>query len=217
MASPYLKAALITIAIAALGFFFISQLDAMRAEELQRNANELLMEAQTERLLYTYSQVFGNSTSELCDYSYGRASAREGRVYDLAEKIRYYEKSNVVNPEYDRIRDQYYLANAELYLNARAAVKYCGASPYSTVLFFYKAKGDCPECRAQGELLDRVVADNRGVRVFAFPIDTDREFINVFVNRHGISEAPSIVIDDRVVLRGLHEQEEIEKYLESPG
>lgn len=213
MASPYLKAALITIAIAALGFFFIAQLDAMRAGELQGSVDELLFQAQSERIVYTYFQTMGNSTSEYCSYIYGSAQQKTSRIYDLAERIRYYEKSNLVNAEYNRIRDQYYLSNAELYLNARAAAKYCGASPYTTILFFYKVKEDCPECRAQGELLDKVVSGNPGVRVFAFPSDTGYAFIDVFLARHGITQVPSIVINDKVVLQGLHDEAEIEKYV----
>ena len=217
MASPYLKAALITIAVAALGFFFIAQLDAMRAGELQGSVDELLFQAQSERIVYTYFQTMGNSTSEYCGYIYGSAQQKTSRIYDLAERIRYYEKSNLVNAEYNRIRDQYYLSNAELYLNARAAAKYCGASPYTTILFFYKVKEDCPECRAQGELLDKVVASHPGVRVFAFPSDTGYAFIDIFLNRHGISEVPAIVINDAVVLHGLRDEAEIGRYIGKAG
>ena len=217
MANPYLKAALITIAVAALGFFFISQLDAMRAGELQGSVNDLLFQAESERVMYLYFQTMGNSTAELCSYIYGSTQQKASRTYDLAEKISYYEKSNLVNAEYDRIRDQYYLSNAELYLNARAAAKYCGASPYTTILFFYNVKKDCPECRAQGELLDSVVSRNPGVRVFAFPADTGYPFIDVFLQRNNIRQVPSVVINDRVVLQGLHDEAEIEKYISKAG
>jgi len=217
MTSPYVKAALITIAIAALGFFFISQLDAMRASELQGSVNQLLFQAESERVMYLYFQTMGNSSGELCNYIYGSTQQKASKIYDLAEKISYYEKSNLVNAEYDRIRDQYYLSNAELYLNARAAAKYCGASPYTTILFFYNVKQDCPECRAQGELLDAVVNKNPGVRVFAFPADTGYPFIDVFLQRNGIKQVPSVVINDRVVLQGLHDEAEIEKYISKAG
>ncbi|MCX8174943.1 MAG: thioredoxin family protein [Candidatus Micrarchaeota archaeon] len=214
MASPYLKAALITVAIAALGFFFISQLDYMRADELRADIDRLLFQAQSERLMHSYFQTMENSTSEYCKYIYGVGQEKTSRIYELADKIRYYEKSNLVNSNYRRIRDQYYLSNAELYLNARAAAKYCGSSPYATVLFFYKVKEDCPPCRAQGELLDSVVARNPNVRVFAFPIDTGYEFIDVFARRHGITEVPAVVINDKTVLRGLRDEAEIERYLD---
>lgn len=217
MTSPYVKAALITIAITALGFFFISQLDAMRASELQGGVNELLFQAESERVMYLYFQTMGNSSAELCSYIYGSTQQKAGRTYGLAEKISYYEKSNLVNSEYDRIRDQYYLSNAELYLNARAAAKYCGASPYTTILFFYKVKESCPECRAQGELLDKVVDRNPGVRVFAFPADTGYPFIDVFVQRNKITQVPSMVINDKTVLQGLHDEAEIEKHLGRAG
>ena len=217
MTSPYVKAALITIAIVALGFFFISQLDAMRAGELQGSVNDLLFQAQSEQLIYTYFQTMGNSTQDYCSYIYGSTQQKASQIYDLAEKISYYEKSNLVNAEYNRIRDQYYLSNAQLYLNARAAAKYCGASPYTTILYFYKVKEDCPECRAQGQLLDAVVSKNPSVRVFAFPSDSGYPFIDIFLHRSGITQVPAVVINDKVVLQGLHDEAEIEKYIGKAG
>lgn len=211
--SPYAKAALLTAAIALLGFFFISQLDAMRAAELRTSVDDLYLQSESERLLFMYSQVMGNSTAELCGYFSKTTQAKEDKAYALSEKIRYYEQSNVINSEYEKIRDQYYLSNMALYLNMRSAAEYCGQSPYTTVLFFYRIKQDCPECRAQGGVLDSLRKTHPSLRVFAFPNDTGNEFINVFLRRHGISSVPALVIDDSAVLQGLKSEREVEGYL----
>jgi hypothetical protein len=213
MVSPYIKAALVTLAITLFGFFLISQLDAMKATELQRNVDELIFQSQTERAMFLYSQSMANSSYELCDYLSSAAKDRASKAYTLAEKIRRYEESNVVNEEYERISGRYYLANTELYLNLRAAAKYCGKSPYTTVLFFYRIDGECQECLAQGAVLDGLRAAHPNLRVFALPYDTDYEFINIFVRRHGISQVPSLVIDDKTVLQKLSSAQEIEPYI----
>lgn len=213
MASPYLKAALLTAAIALLGFFFISQLDAMRANELRASVEELGLQTDTERALFLYTQVMGNSSEELCNYASGSEQGRADRAYLLSEKIRYYEQSNVLNADYDRIRNQYYVANAALYLNMRAAEKYCGRGNYTTVLFFYRIKPDCPECRAQGGVLDSLRAKHPKLRIFAFPIDADNPVVGLLLKRHAIPSAPALVIDDRSVLSGLKDEAEVEKYL----
>ena len=215
--SPYAKAALLTAAIALLGFFFISQLDAMRASELRSSVDDLYLQSESERLLFMYSQVMGNSTGELCGYFSNSTQAKEDKAYSLSEKIRFYEQSNVASAEYERIRGQYYLSNMALYLNMRSAAKYCGQSPYTTVLFFYRVKQDCPECRAQGGVLDNLRKTHPELRVFAFPNDTDNEFINVFLRRHGISTVPALVIDDSTVLRGLKSEQEVGGYLGRAG
>ena len=211
--SPYLKAALLTAAIALLGFFFITQLDSMRANELRTAVDDLQLQSDSERLLYLYSQVMSNNTAELCTYVSDTAKSKASKAYVLSEKIRYYEQSNIMNSEYEKIKGQYYLANAALYLNIRAMEKYCGSTPYHTILFFYKVKEDCPSCRAQGGVLDSLRKDHPEMQVFAFPDDTDHEFINVFLRRHGISEVPALVIDDRFVLVGLQDNEAVEKHL----
>lgn len=217
MANAYVKAALLTAALTLFGFFFISQLDAMRTAELRGSVDDLLFQSESERLLFFYSETMGNGSSELCSYLASATESKASRTYALYEKIAQYEKTNVLNTEYERIRNQYYLSNAALYLNLRAMEKYCGQSPYATVLFFYKVNGDCPECRAQGGVLDAIVQKRPDVRVFAFPSDTDLGFINVFVLRHKISEVPAMVIDDKVVLSGLQTEEEIGAKLPSPG
>jgi len=213
MASPYLKAALLTAALVFLGFFFISQLDAMRANELRANVEELLFQSEAERMLFTYSQLMSNDTNEICIYLSTAAETKASQAYALSEKIRYYEQSNLANADYERIRNQYYLSNMGLYLNIRAAEKYCKGTPYDTVLFFYKLKEDCPECRAQGGVLDKLRQARPSLRVFAFPYDTNLQFINVFVKRHGISQVPSLVINDRDVLLGLKNEEEVAAHL----
>lgn len=209
MASPYVKAALLTLALTLLGFFFISQLDAMRAGELQNSVDQLLFQSESERFLLLYAQTMSNGSQELCTYASKAAQSKEDQAYALAEKIQYYEQSNIVNSDYEKIRNDYYLSNAELYLNMRAVGKYCGAEPYRTVLFFYNVTQDCPACRAQGGVLDNLRREYPSLRVFAFPADTDLDFVNIFVTRHNITQVPSLVIDDSVVLQGLESEAEV--------
>lgn len=212
MANTYLKAAIITLALTLLGFFFISQLDAMRADELRQSVDDLNFASESERMLLLYTQVMGNG-SELCGYAAQAASARSDQAYALSQKISFYEKSNVVNAEYERIKGRYYLSNAAFYLNLMAEKKYCADTPETTVLFFYRVNTDCPECRAQGGVLDNLRARHPEMRIFAFPIDSQYAFVNVFASRHNVTSAPSIVIDDKVVLTGLKSESEIEPYL----
>lgn len=204
-----MKAALLTLAITLIGFFFIGQLDSMRANELRASVDELLFQSDSERFLFLYTQTLGNGTGELCGYFSTAAKKSEDRAYSLSEKIHFYEQSNIINSEYEKIRGEYYLSNAALYLNILSAKKYCGSSPYDTVLFFYGIKKDCPECRAQGGVLDKLRAKYPNMRVFAFPYDSDYEFISLFVRRHNIQKIPSLVIDDSVVLEGLQNEDEV--------
>ncbi|MCX6769867.1 MAG: hypothetical protein NT051_04280 [Candidatus Micrarchaeota archaeon] len=215
MANVYMKAFFLTAAIVLLAFFFINQLDLMRATDLQRGIDSMLFDSESERLVYAYTQLMGNDTQAVCSYASSTAKARATRAYELSEKIRYFEQSNVVNADYERIKEQYYLANAALYVNVQTAAKYCGTGPYTTILFFYKTRQDCPECQAQGAVLDSVVKGNSNVRVFAFPIDTDYEFVNMLARGHNATSAPSIVVNEGNVLSGLHSEDEIRAILPS--
>ena len=83
MASPYLKAALLTLALTMLGFFFISQLDAMRANELRDEINSLASQSESERLLFLYAQVMDNSSVEMCTYLSGAEQRQASKAYEL--------------------------------------------------------------------------------------------------------------------------------------
>lgn len=214
MASPYVKAALVTAAAALLGLFFVSQLDAMRASEIRSSVEDLLFQSESERLLFSYATLYGNSTAELCASVKSATASRATQTLTLYEKIRYYENSNVVSAEYDRLRNQYYLANAALYLNVMTAEKYCGRAPYKTVLFFYRITPDCPECRAQGGVLDSVVNRHPDVRVFAFPTDSGLEFVDFLAERHGVTQVPSIVAGDSAAVGGVLDERGVEQLLE---
>ncbi|MEM4554553.1 MAG: thioredoxin family protein [Candidatus Anstonellaceae archaeon] len=211
MVSPYIKAALLTAALTLLGFFFISQLDAMRAEELQKSVDELIYQSESERLLFLYSQAAGNQ-EQLCLYFSSATKTRAERAYLLAEKIRQYEQSNVLNSEYEKIRNQYYLSNAALYINLKLAEKYCKEAIYPTILFFYKIYENCPDCIAQGRILDSVRQKYPQLRVFAFPYDTDLPFLEILVKQHNITTVPSLVIKDQVLV-GLQDAAQIEEAL----
>jgi len=213
MANTYLKAGLITAALTLLGFFFISQIDAMRANEIRNGVDDMAFQSDTERMLSMYAQVMENSSDKLCEYAASSEEIRASQAYSLLEKINYYEKGNVVNSDYERIKNRYYLSNALLYLNMRAQEKYCGDIPYTTMLFFYRVKTDCPECRAQGGVLDSLRAKHPELRVFAFPSDSGLEFIDAFIKRHGISKTPTLVINDAIVLEGLQSESGVEARL----
>jgi len=215
MASLYLKAALLTAAIALLGFFFISQLDAMRTNEIKSAVDELVLQTESERQMFLYWQVLGNSSDELCSYFSDTTGKRAERTYDLSQKISYYEKSNIMSQEYEMLKNQYYVSNAGLYLNLMAAEKYCEGSPYTKVLFFYRVNEDCPECMTQGGVLDNLRAAYPNLRVFAFPYDTNQELVKMLVKRHSITSAPALVIDDREVLRGFADFGTIEARLKA--
>jgi hypothetical protein len=210
MANTYLKAAVLTAALALLGFFFMSQLDAMRAAELRQSVDDLTFQSESEQLLFLYLQTMENNSGEVCGYLSQMTRDKANKAWALSEKIQYYEKSNVASGDYDRIRRQYYLANAELYLNMRAAEKYCGQSQYNTVLFFYSINSNCPECRAQGGVLDNLRKTHPEMQVFAFPYDSGEPFLDIFVKRHGIASVPAVVVNDGTVLTGLQSESQIE-------
>lgn len=217
MVSPYIKAAVVTLLLAALGFLVISQIDAARAREVQSSIDGLLFDSESSRLLFLYAQTVGTDDPEFCGYLNETMAAQVSRTNEFAGKITEYERASLFSQEYESIKRRYYVSNAELYMYVYAAGKYCGQQPVLPVLFFYRVKGNCPECLAQGAVLDGIVRGCGGIRVFAFPIDTDHAFINVLAAKHDVKTAPAIVFPDGSKREGLSDRGQVLSGLQRAG
>ncbi len=215
--SPYIKAAIVTLVLAAAGFALIAQIDAARARDLQYGVDAMLFESDSARLMYLYAQTVGTGDPEFCGVLNATMAAQSGRRSEFANKIIEYERASVFSQEYESIRNRYYLTNAELYLYTLSARRNCPSLDAVPVLYFYRIKPECPDCQTQGPVLDALVAKCPSLRVFAFPTGTSYPFIQMLEGKSGIASAPSIVLPGGKVLQGLKNEREIVAGLRESG
>ncbi len=208
--NPFLKAALLTIVVVALALALAAQLDSMRATELRSNIESSLFVNQENAVALHYSRVMANETTQQCKYLETMRQQQLNDTYPLSLKIQDYEKNNLFNSEYENIKTTYFLGVSDSYISAFEQRQLCGGNEVP-VLLIYSEKKDCPECRAQNQILSSLVAPRcPNVRVYALPSDYPLMPLIMLNERYNVTnttQTPVIIIDDQIHLSGLQDED----------
>ena len=214
--NPFLKAAILTVLVAALALITVNQLDNARERTLQQSIQGVTFESDSSRLLARYDQVMGgDERCRLLNSSLWQAA--KDRTYALAGRIQDYQRSNVLGDQYEQLKQQYFVSLMDLYFTQFENKKQCPAFGEKALAFFYTAKTDCPQCRAQNDILANLAPRCSNVRIFAFPSDTGYSFLQVLAARYNVSGTPALVVDDGQKLEGLQSAEQIIAALRAAG
>ncbi len=216
MINPFLKAGLLTMLVVVLALMLMSQIDSARTSELRKNIDSVVAENQANYVLMHYKQVMAEKPSELCPYLASLRQKQLDKTYSLATKIQDYERSNVLDTEYNTLKSSYFIALSDMYISAFENKKTCGLDE-TPMAFFYAENSNCPDCRAQDALMVKIAARCPKTRIYAFPFDSKFEPVQVIANRYGISSAPAIVINDKKTLTGLQGEESVVATLKEAG
>ncbi|MFH1095389.1 MAG: hypothetical protein V1728_04185 [Candidatus Micrarchaeota archaeon] len=214
--NPFAKAAVLTIIVVGLALIAANALDSMRSNDLKQTVERISLQNQETQVISHYDRVMARNTSEECPYLLRLREKELSQTYTLAPKISEYEQKNLFNAEYQQIRSQYLLGLADAYVTSFEAGGTCNLDE-KPVAFFFRSPPDCPECVAQGKILDSVVPRCSNVRVYAMPTDSGLEPVNIIVDRYNISSEPTLIINDKTRLTGLQGEDEILRQLKAAG
>ena len=188
----FIKAGLITAVLLALSFVVGSYVEGMAYSKM--NNALLKINEDNEAVLIMQSYAEENDT-RICDMMKQHIDAINGEIYILRDEMEM-QKSTSVLENYENVRRQYFLSNARLLSFTKQFMKKCG-NEETIILFFYTSEKECPECYAQGRILDEVRRRCTNVKVFSFPVDVDMSVIKSFMAYYGVKSSPSIVIDTK--------------------
>ncbi|VVB57979.1 Uncharacterised protein [Candidatus Anstonella stagnisolia] len=203
--NPFLKAGILTALVVLLAFLMVSQIDNMRANELRKNVESVLAQKQAEDVLAQYSRVLAKSPQEQCPYLLSLRQAQLDRTYSIALRLQDYERSNILNAEYEQLKLSYFLGLSSMYVSGFENRKTCGVEEIP-LAFFYKENSLCPDCLSQNAILSNVAKRCKNVRIYAFPADYSLEPVKILADRYKISAVPAIVINDGSAQAGLQSE-----------
>jgi hypothetical protein len=210
----YLKAAILTLFIFLFGLFIVQQMDSARFNELQNQVDSEVMELSSTKLSFLFLQVFEDEleNTELCSVIEERIDFQAQKTFELVQELENSNKNSLL-ANYELLKKKYFLKNAELFLYFKQAEKTCGKTSLIPILYFYPDSVECPDCKVQGAILDKVRDECGTVRVFAFPTDLGVEIISLLKSKYSISEEPSIVINDKTY-SGLQTEQKIKQEIQ---
>lgn len=207
MVSVYVKALVITLVLFIGNFFFVKYLDDSRADALRLQVASMEEEIQSSNALLLYSQVFGDSGNKLCPLLSAETGKQQARLTSLFSQLQEASAANVF-ADTASIKRRFVIANMQLWLYLQQVGKLCGGSDISPIVYFYNDKGECVECRAQEQVLNGVVSDCAGVRVFAFPFDSNITTVAALQKRYGVTAVPSLIING-TLMAGLQSRDSV--------
>jgi glutaredoxin len=190
----FVKAAVAAIIIFAIALLFGYYVESQSYAYTEKQIAEL-NEGMESALLFSLFVQTHNQSESMCVVLKDQLDDAAQNTYNIYGALEESKSTSIFN-QYDILRKKYFLANMRFYLMLRSYVQECDDN-LEPILFFYSTYNSCPECVAQGKVLDEVRAECSNVRVYAFPADTeDISMIKSFKAYYGIVGVPTIVIND---------------------
>jgi len=193
----FVKAAIAAIIIFAAAVLFGYYIESQSYAYTENQISELEEGVESSLLFSLFVQTHNQSKS-MCIVLKNQLDETAQNTYNIYGALEESKSTSIFN-KYEVLRKKYFLANMRFYLMLKSYIQACDdGGNLKPILFFYSTYNACPECVAQGKVLDEVRAECSNARVYAFPADTeDISMIKSFKAYYGVSSVPTIVIDDK--------------------
>lgn len=195
----YLKVGFLTILVFSLGISLGLLIDNERVDWLRAEGQQQEVMYQGLQLQYIFISEL-EQDKEICpvlEATLEDSIADLGHTLDTLEE---YQKNTQVNKEeYELIKHRYILDNLRYWMFVKKTKAVC-EKDLVTVLYFY-SQDKCDICPDMGVMLTyfKKIFDDR---LLIFPINVDLEkdepMIKIIRTRYGVTEFPSIVIEDNM-------------------
>ncbi len=197
-----------------VGAFTVAKLyDDAKIASIEGTVRSLSTESDETRLLLYYGQLFGSQDPKaLCQAIEYSQKKNLDKGYALVNTLRTFEKANLL-AQYEQVRRQYYINNAELWLQTTAARANCGSANGTLALFFTDTLTTCSDCLVQGEVLDQLRSTCPNLQVITLASDLGIGPIEVAKKQFSVTRAPAIVIDNNRTLQGVKTRDQLAKEL----
>jgi hypothetical protein len=202
----FLGCLLIVASIGALWF-----LDQQRVNVLENELRELSWYSDDSRLFLEYAErLEGRNSTMACQLLKKRLGQQVEITDDLGQRIEDYRNANVFNTEYHSLKRTYLYRSLEVWLNLAKYREDCGANVNHVFYFYSENDPDqllCPDCGLQEAALNKLGKDCPNTWVFALPINSYIDIVNIIKAEHGIESPPSLVVNGEIVHEGFTDLE----------
>ncbi|MCX8200433.1 MAG: hypothetical protein N3G76_03105 [Candidatus Micrarchaeota archaeon] len=189
-ADIFIKAGIITAVLLVTSLLVGNYVEGMAYTKM---SDALLKINENSEAIFIMQAYLQENDTRACRMLEQQIDTINADIYSLRGQVEA-QKSTSVLKDYNSIRREYFLSNARLLSLTKQYLKLCNSND-KIVLFFYSAEKECPECYAQGRILDDVRVRCSNIKVFSFPTDVDMPMIKSFMAFYGVSKPPSVVVD----------------------
>jgi len=210
----FLKALFVTLVIFNIGVYMGYKLEASRADKI----NEIYLESE----MLLLDQQIQREAFDIINLDCGAAIQANinfaDKIFeDALGTIHRYEEANRINEAIVFQHKRFDLLRTLFWMNSIKIKEKCN-SDYHNIVYFYdylepSAEQD-GEQRFISNLLEEI-KDKKGDNVMLIPIAGDNELasIDLLMEKYGITELPTILIDEEIKITDVKDISDIEKYL----
>lgn len=139
------------------------------------------------------------------------------KIYEEGLKLERFEEANQISETIKIEKARYVLLKTELWLNTILLKEKCNQS-FETIVYLYSNDPSNTFIVTQQKMISNVLKDlkeNYGNEIVLLPIagDLDLDIVNLQMKVYNVSNLPSLIINEKIVLEGFQSLEDIEKYL----
>ena len=210
----FLKALLVTLIIFNIGVYMGYMLEASRADKI----NQLYLESELLLLDQDIQREAFDIADLNCDKSVKANVDFANKIYEEAlGTIQGYEQANKINDAIIFQHKRFDLLRALFWMNSIKIKERCNSN-YHNIVYFYDYLDPSAEQNGKQKFISNLleqVKNKQGDNVMLIPIagDNDLPSINLLIEKYGITEFPTILIDENTKVTEVKDIEDILKYL----
>ena len=195
----YIAAFIITALIFVLGFFAGLVIEGQRSAYLEDTY-------QQQRVEYSSMQLQQQLIEEIAKEENCQALQRtfDQNIKNLENaRVRlesFQQDATLKQDDFDALAREYTHAQIRYYLLAQKNQELCGEDA-ATVLYFYSADENCPQCEDQAFVLTylkRVMDEKLLIFSFNEMLRDQEPTIQILMNRYNITEFPAVVVNEQM-------------------
>lgn len=206
----FFEALVITLMLLIAGFYIGHYLEASRTNKIIQGYKDFEVKALDLKLQNYFYQILEKKS---CKDAIEEHINFADKLYEQGLIIQKYEDANQITEDLLLEKKRYVLLKTELWLNSIILKNRC-SEPFHTIVYLYTS--DAGEVKkSEQEAIANVLKElkeKRGNDIILLPIagDMDLNAINLQIKNYDVNYFPSVIIDEKYVLRGFTDIKEIE-------
>ena len=207
----------LSTAVFIVGVFVGFWLDNLRAGEINKNLLSLDNQGNDARLQSVYYQLFADAPEPFCEAALEQNLKFNDQIYQTGLQLDRAEAANRFDPSLIVEKKRYALLQTQFWFNAVNIRRVCDAN-YSTMVYFYKTFNNTEvsdEQKVQSAInLELKERCGPNLMLVVLPVDLNITTIDAVRQTYQINVTPSLLINEKTVLRGLQNFNAVSRYVD---
>jgi len=210
------QAAVISIVVFLLGLFVGVMFESQRTEATMLTISSLTYEfSNIKQMTFYYQQI---SNKDYCEEAIKQNFKFTNNNLKKGQEIERYENANILIKTMDSKKREYLLLKTEFLINTLILKEKCNMSQ-NMIFYFYSDKTTNKNIIAQQAVQSKVLTDLHNKQTDTFILiplaaDLNNTVVDLLLASHNITQMPSLLINNKIVLSGIQSESEIERYLQ---